>query len=1094
MVTAVVDGSEYYTVTLETQWRKKTATIMASCDCPYRETHGGFCKHIWATLLAVEKDHPEFLQPDGKSPQTIRLDFGWLDDDWADGDFEEDDSLDRSWRAYDEVAQRDDSYRQPDRRAVHAHSRRAPSQRSAPVSSWRKLLKRVAQDQKHIVRPDLSVPDERPIEPIYILEGQDVYYSNEPILSLAHRQMTKSGKLGKVKPLKLSPNNLHRIANAEDRACCMALLGAPPKFEYSGYSYHSQTGVERSDCKLTPFLQDELFPRIADSGRFFFRPHLQAELQPLTWDAEAAWEFTLIIQPAGDGRQFELCGRLQRGGEQRELAAMHIVSKGQPALGVLDGRLSRFESHQCYSWLDSLRESGAVRMTHQDLPKLLTELAKLQQFPPIQWPSQWNVEQSANTELRPELVLGIESDAIARRSYPVDATILFHYGDCQVRAGAPGAYLVRPEKAQLVVRQRDAELRLVRRLVELGAEQQYINGLAIRPKKIPEMVRTLLAEDWLVRAMNLRYRKPADIEVQVSSGIDWFDLDGHVAYDDQAVALPTLLQALDKGETFVRLGDGSLGLLPEAWLRRHRRWLSFGEVQSDRVRFAQNQISLIDALIAELPEIAVDEQVAAAREKLNRFNGIKPRKPVQAFHGELRHYQCEGLGWLRFLEDFGWSGCLADDMGLGKTVQVLALLANRRRYQGDGPSLIVAPKSLVFNWQREAERFTPQLKVLNYTGLARKAEREQFTEYDLVLTTYGTLRRDIAFLKAQPFNYAVLDEAQAIKNPHAQSAKAARLLSAQHRLALTGTPIENDWSDVWSLFEFLNPGMLGTLATFKGLLKPDAPDSQENRGETMVQRMVRPFILRRTKSQVAPELPPRSEQTILCDLSGKQKTYYRELCDHYRASLMKQIDAAGMQRSKMHILEALLRLRQAACHPGLIDDAQLDVAAAKFETLLPMLDELVAEGHKGLVFSQFTSLLAILRRHLDQRGLRYEYLDGNTRDRERCIEHFQTDESCPLFLISLKAGGFGLNLTAAGYVFILDPWWNPAVEAQAIDRAHRIGQDKTVMAYRLIASNTVESKILELQQRKRKLAEAIISEQNSVIRTLTREDLRLLLE
>jgi SNF2 family DNA or RNA helicase len=361
----------------------------------------------------------------------------------------------------------------------------------------------------------------------------------------------------------------------------------------------------------------------------------------------------------------------------------------------------------------------------------------------------------------------------------------------------------------------------------------------------------------------------------------------------------------------------------------------------------------------------------------------------------------------------------------------------------------------------------------------------------LILTTYGTLQRDIATLKDIAFEYVILDEAQAIKNAQTKSAKATRLLKANHRLALSGTPVENHLGELWSLFEFLNPGMLGSSwlgkKTSQTLRNPD-----EATRRTLA-RALRPFILRRTKEQVAAELPPKLEQTLVCEMQGSQQRFYNELRDHYRHALLGKVDQQGLARTKMHVLEALLRLRQAACHPGLIDAKKTGDSSAKLDTLLPRLAEVLDEGHKALVFSQFTSLLAIVRQKLDADGVTYEYLDGKTQDRQACVERFQTDPECRLFLISLKAGGLGLNLTAAEYVFLLDPWWNPAVEAQAIDRAHRIGQERPVFAYRLIAKDTVEEKILELQRSKRDLADAIITADNSVIGSLTREDLELLL-
>jgi SNF2 family DNA or RNA helicase len=485
------------------------------------------------------------------------------------------------------------------------------------------------------------------------------------------------------------------------------------------------------------------------------------------------------------------------------------------------------------------------------------------------------------------------------------------------------------------------------------------------------------------------------------------------------------------------------------------------------------------------------------RTELTQFASIGPAEQPAGFNGRLRDYQREGLGWMHFLRQFSFGGCLADDMGVGKTAQVLALLESRRELRAqaqiEAPSLVVVPKSLIFNWKQEVQRFTPQLRVLDYTGMARATTREkdEFSSYDVILTTYGTLRRDALHFKDKVFDYVILDEAQAIKNGSTESAKAARLLRANHRLALSGTPVENHLGELWSLFEFLNPGMLGTSGAFPLV----AASKRDPDGETrkLLSRALRPFLLRRTKEQVAKQLPPKIEQTIYCEMESRQRALYNELRDHYRDALRHKIGAEGIGKSKIQVLEALLRLRQAACHPGLVDRKLVKDPSAKLGVLMEQLHAVIEEGHKALVFSQFTSLLAIVRTSLAGDGIEYEYLDGKTVDRQARVERFQQDPGCPLFLISLKAGGVGLNLTAADYVFILDPWWNPAVEAQAVDRTHRIGQERQVFAYRLIARDTVEEKVLQLQETKRNLADAIIGAENSLIRDLTREDIELLL-
>jgi SNF2 family DNA or RNA helicase len=517
-------------------------------------------------------------------------------------------------------------------------------------------------------------------------------------------------------------------------------------------------------------------------------------------------------------------------------------------------------------------------------------------------------------------------------------------------------------------------------------------------------------------------------------------------------------------------------------------------MHGDQVRFGRKQVGLLDALIASEENVAVDAGFERVRQELYSFAGLKPADPSADFVGHLRDYQRDGLGWLGFLQRFGLGGCLADDMGLGKTVQVLALLESRRdlfshgKRQAPRPSLVVVPRSLVFHWKREAARFTPKLRFLDHTGSLREKPGAHFSDYDVVITTYGTLRRDALEFKAQRFDYCVLDEAQAIKNAGTLSAKAARLLCADHRLAMSGTPVENHLGELWSLFEFLNPGLFGSATVFGRAGRNPEPATR-----TLLARALRPFVLRRTKSQVARELPEKTEQTIFCDLEGREKKQYDELRAYYRARLLKDFEHGDRSRVKFQALEALLRLRQAACHPGLIDKSKVGEPSAKVDTLMAQLEQVRDEGHKALVFSQFTSLLAIVRDRLDRDKVAYAYLDGRTREREARVEEFQNDPNIKLFLISLKAGGLGLNLHAAEYVYLLDPWWNPAVEAQAIDRAHRIGQTRQVFAYRLIARNTVEEKVLELQKSKRDLADAIITADNSLLHNLTREDLELLL-
>ena len=553
-----------------------------------------------------------------------------------------------------------------------------------------------------------------------------------------------------------------------------------------------------------------------------------------------------------------------------------------------------------------------------------------------------------------------------------------------------------------------------------------------------------------------------------------------------------MLEALAAGTRSVELADGTVGILPESFAAELAPFAALAQKHDGRLRYGRIQMALLDALLAGQPRTHFDEAFEQLREQLTAGEKPEAEHEPEGFQGTLRHYQREGLGWLVFLEGLGLGGCLADDMGLGKTIQVLALFVRRKAALAASgiparPSPVVVPKSLVFNWMDEAGKFAPMLRVANHTGNTRAENSADLADYDIVITTYGTLRRDIINHREREFDYVVLDEAQSIKNAASQAAKACRLLKARHRLALTGTPVENHIGELWSLFEFLNPGQLGSATRLRRFLA-------DGRGSAdVVARAVRPYLLRRTKSEVLSDLPEKTEQTLFVELGETQRKVYDELRHHFRAELSGRIGRLGIGRSRIAVLEALLRLRQTACHPGLVDPARLDDPSAKLDTLLEQLDEVIDEGHKVLVFSQFTSFLAILRRRLDAKSVSYEYLDGRTTDRQARVARFQEDTECRLFLVSLKAGGQGLNLTAADYIYILDPWWNPAVEAQAVDRAHRIGQTRRVFAYRLIARDTVEEKILALQAKKRELAESIVRADESVIAALTPEDVELLL-
>ena len=589
-------------------------------------------------------------------------------------------------------------------------------------------------------------------------------------------------------------------------------------------------------------------------------------------------------------------------------------------------------------------------------------------------------------------------------------------------------------------------------------------------------------------------RSTPTLRVSITSGIDWFDLKMVVEFGDQQISLHDVRKALQRGERFIKLADGSAGQIPADWLDKYRHLWKLATETDDGYRVSDVHLPLIDTLLEAEPALTVPPDLAERRQRLRSFERIQPQPLAKDFSGSLRQYQQHGVDWLHFLHEYKFGGILADDMGLGKTVQVLAflqLLKERSHGVARAASLLVVPKSLIGNWQREAARFTAGIRIVPYLGNTRSKDTAAFDGLDIVLTTYGTMLRDIDSLRRYRFQYVILDESQAIKNPLAKSARAARLLQAEHRLVLTGTPVENNTLDLWSQLAFLNPGLLGNMDFFRQEFATPIETRGDEAAAALLRKLVYPFILRRTKAQVAPELPARTERIIYADMDSAQKKLYTRTRDRYRAELLGLIDTGGLNDARFKILEGLLRLRQIAIHPGLVESGYRGVAP-KLEILMETLETLQSENHKALIFSQFVGMLKFVRRELDARHLRYMYLDGKTTDRQARVDAFQNDPECRFFLISLKAGGVGLNLTAADYVIHLDPWWNPAVEMQASDRAHRIGQDKPVFVYKLIARDTVEEKILQLQEKKRALVQSLVTTEAGFFKSLTPDDVNLL--
>lgn len=598
-------------------------------------------------------------------------------------------------------------------------------------------------------------------------------------------------------------------------------------------------------------------------------------------------------------------------------------------------------------------------------------------------------------------------------------------------------------------------------------------------------------------------RNTPTISLSIVSGIDWFDIKAIINFGEIEVDFKELRRLLKTDTRYIKLADGTIGEIPKDWLERYRLLFGLGEMSGEKLRMGRYHLTLIDQLVREENEVELDQQFIFERETLGDFRGVKKVDIPSNFLGELRPYQKAGFDWLHFLHLYRFGGCLADDMGLGKTIQTLAFLQSLKegeeikleyqtgKREARRAALLVVPRSLLVNWQREAARFTPQLRLCEYFDGNRETKIEEFDRADIVITTYGILRRDIRFLETYRFQCVILDESQAIKNPLSKTARAVRKIKSDHRFSLTGTPIENTTLELWSLFAFLNPGLLGNLEHFKReFVFPIERDGNRQKAE-LLRKMIYPFILRRTKNQVAPELPPRNERTLYVDMHPAQQRFYNRTRNYYRGILLGMVENGDISTNRLKILEGLLRLRQISNHPRLVDKS-FRGESGKFDLLMETLETLSIEGHKALVFSQFVKMLAIVQDGLRERGIEYEYLDGHTKDRQARVDRFQSDPHIKLFLISLRAGGLGLNLTAADYVIHIDPWWNPAVELQASDRTHRIGQEKPVFVFKLITRDSVEEKVLLLQERKQDIVDQVITTDTSFLKSITADDLSVL--
>ena len=662
----------------------------------------------------------------------------------------------------------------------------------------------------------------------------------------------------------------------------------------------------------------------------------------------------------------------------------------------------------------------------------------------------------------------------------------------------------------LLRRDQEAEEALINELMEINFQPRNNSVWFLEPEEAINFLLDSypgLVEKYRVfgeknlTTYKVRHTNPkvvANVE-QDEEHTDWFDLDIHVEYDDIKVPIDQIWKAWTQGKRYVQLKDGSYTSLPDSWLRKLQHKLQAMGMDAEKPpkkKFKKFEAPALEKIVEEVPEARTDSFWNSLREKIHNFEEIRQIEPPQGLNATLRPYQQQGLSFLNFLREYGFGGILADEMGLGKTLQTLALLQYMKEKGIQGPNLIIVPTSVLPNWQRETQKFLPEMKQLIIYGSKRENLFKSIPGCDIVVTTYALLRRDLEDLNKFEYNTVILDEAQNIKNPNTITARSVRKLKTPFRICLSGTPIENNLLELWSLFEFLMPGFLGSQNAFqKGFIKP-IKDGDEETLEYLRSR-VRPFILRRAKSDVVKELPPKVENVYYAALIDEQKELYASLAKRLKEQVLQKVEEKGMAQSQMSILDALLKLRQICCHPRLLKldmpGVNTNLPSGKFEAFKDLTTGIIEDGHKVLVFSQFVQMLHIIRSWLKMNKIPFTYLDGASKDRFEQVESFNNDPDIPIFLISLKAGGTGLNLTAADYVIHYDPWWNPAVENQATDRTHRIGQTKKVFSYKLICENSVEEKILQLQEQKKGVADAIIPGQEQW-KSLTRDDLEMLFE
>lgn len=1074
------DSGEY---TVEIEVGKKTGELLFECDCPYAD-EGNFCKHMVAAVLKL-KDY--------------------LDEEKEFGDYEEEDEDDEAGRVV----------------------KRSVPPPPSPIRNWEKRLgETLALAPRRSTSPNLM----RYAALVLLTRSQmgyygygsnaraNYYYSLEPLIVKANDWQPLASDWKK------SPQEINELLESDKKwikvsdrmfqqvnpAGCLNIDPNSASF-LNALSDNMRYGIGTSNMPAFLSMLSKLEIPVFLGSHYPDKIERRVHILPDPVDIK--------IDLGQDEHKLTLRTGYERNGQFIHIQKHIETISLNPVWIMMDEIVAQLRNTNALSILPSFPieiPNAQVEIFREQYFARIAELLPIKSDI-VQW-------QDVHTEPIPRLYLhDSNKDKILR------ADLRFGYGEHElsvIKTDEPYTVETVPDSWDLIrihrnhqreqdviqlltdsaYRLKRADSRLPKGTYELRARAHPYDFLMHSIPRLTQAGFEIYGEENL-KAGQINRATPT-MRVHIASGIDWFDLKTFIEYGDQQVSLRDARKALKRGENYIKLNDGSIGQIPAEWLEKYKHLWGLAEETDEGFRLSDVHLPLLDSLLEEDATLQPPPDLIQRREHLRHFERIQPHPLPTGFTGELRPYQQHGFDWLHFLREYKFGGILADDMGLGKTVQVLtylqslqeqaqvkkeavteqsAALSGKSISKGRSAALLIVPKSLIANWQRESEKFTPTLRFLEYMGNFRNKDTSAFNGFDVILTTYGTMLRDIELLRTYNFDHIILDESQAIKNPLAKSAKAARLLKGDHRIVMTGTPVENNTFELWSQFAFLNPGLLGSMDYFKREFANPIESGGDEESAALLRKLVYPFILRRTKEQVAPELPPRTERVVYTDMIPAQKKIYAQTRERYRAELLGLIESEGIQDARFKILEGLLRLRQIAIHPALVDK-KYKGEAPKFEVLLETLETLQAENHKALIFSQFVETLKLVKKELDARKMKYVYLDGQTSNRQARVDQFQNDPAYRFFLISLKAGGVGLNLTAADYVIHLDPWWNPAVEMQASDRTHRIGQDKPVFIYKIIARDTVEEKILQLQEKKRALVKNIITTEAGFFKSLTNDD------